>query len=464
MVINFLQMRNPPILPVLHQMVQGEDDSAFCTDVESLRGFGSKNHESLGGLLFAFFRRYAVEFNYEEQVVSVRYGRYLDKREKGWHIGRNRQSLCVEEPFNVTRNLGNSADEASVRGLINEFRRAFHLLLEHASLDLICEPYRPALQEHSPPDLNSVISSQSLAPPPPVMLPVHPHSIDTRRRQSQISEEMYGPNSYPFNTSPSATYSIPFTQHNQLAADKGYRSRFNSSTIPAQATTSPPFRLRNARFSSHPMPYCTTMSNGVPIAITIALPPPSSYANPQSTTAQGAPNAERPTVDHIFARYTNQPMDQTDGGSQRLNYQGRRRSSASSYYKRSPSRNHRRQSVLSQRRRSSTAEWPAISPSSSTVRGTPQPPQPSQTRSRRRWSTVKKSTDVPTVPVKPKEVKSEETLKQRGRSQQQQPQQQQHHHQHQQQQQPQQPQSSRNKKTGLKQKKSNKSTSDNKRS
>lgn len=456
MVINFLQMRNPPILPVLHQMVKGEDESAFCTDVESLRGFGSKNHESLGGLLFAFFRHYAVEFDYEEQVVSVRHGRYLDKREKGWNTGRNRQSLCVEEPFNVARNLGNSADEASVKGLINEFRRAFHLLLEHASLDLICEPYRPALQEHSPSpsNLNSVLGNRSLAPPPPppVVLPVHPHSLDTRRRQSQFSEEMYGSNSYPLSASPSATYSIPFTQHNQLAVDKGYRPRFNSSTIPAQAT-SPPFRLRNARFGSHPMPYCTTMSNGVPIAITIALPPPSSYTNAQNTTAQATSTVERPTVDHIFARYTNQPIGQMDENTRRLSYQGRRRSSASSYNKRPPSGSHRRQSVLSQRRRSSAAEWPAISPSTSTAKSIPQPQQ-SQQRSRRRWSTVKKSSEIPVVPVKKKEVKAEETPKPRVRQQQQQ----------QPQSQQQQQQSSRNKKTGPKQKKrQNKTTFDNKR-
>jgi DNA polymerase sigma len=66
-VINFLQMRSPPILPVLHkiphvlsdgnQVINGNNTS-FCDDIESLEGFGFPNKETLGGLLYAFFRRY----------------------------------------------------------------------------------------------------------------------------------------------------------------------------------------------------------------------------------------------------------------------------------------------------------------------------------------------------------------------------------------------------------------------
>ncbi|CAO3589416.1 unnamed protein product [Absidia cylindrospora] len=142
MIINFLQMRQPPILPVLHQM-KNDDDSKemFCSDVEKLLGYGHANHESLGGLLFAFFRRYAIEFDYDDQVISVRHGRYLSKREKGWHIGRNKTSLCVEEPFNVTRNLGNSADIRSVQGIRMELNRALEMLVSGTPWDSICAPF-----------------------------------------------------------------------------------------------------------------------------------------------------------------------------------------------------------------------------------------------------------------------------------------------------------------------------------
>jgi len=65
-VINFLQMRSPPILPSLHkfphtlskdnQVINGNNTS-FCDDLEQLEGFGLANKETLGGLLYAFFRR-----------------------------------------------------------------------------------------------------------------------------------------------------------------------------------------------------------------------------------------------------------------------------------------------------------------------------------------------------------------------------------------------------------------------
>ncbi|KAI7885079.1 hypothetical protein K492DRAFT_204330 [Lichtheimia hyalospora FSU 10163] len=157
MIINFLQMREPPILPVLHQMdhekspdnvvIHGHD-SSFFTNVDALQGFGRRNQESLAGLLFAFFRRFAYEFDYDTQVVSVRHGRYLSKVEKEWDQGQNSRLLCVEEPFNVCRNLGNSADEASVLGLKIEFQRAVHILLESHSLDMLCQPVLSSKQQH----------------------------------------------------------------------------------------------------------------------------------------------------------------------------------------------------------------------------------------------------------------------------------------------------------------------------
>ncbi|RUS27110.1 hypothetical protein BC938DRAFT_483702 [Jimgerdemannia flammicorona] len=150
MIINFLQMREPPILPTLHQIPHDPHpdnivinglDSSFFDDVEALQGYGERNKESLGGLLFAFFRRYAIEFDYEHHVVSVRQGRYLTKEEKGWDQGRLYRLLCVEEPFNVSRNLGNSADDVSVHGLQQEFKRALDILAGQCDLDLVCQQY-----------------------------------------------------------------------------------------------------------------------------------------------------------------------------------------------------------------------------------------------------------------------------------------------------------------------------------
>ncbi|KAL0937538.1 poly(A) RNA polymerase Cid11 [Colletotrichum truncatum] len=145
LIIGFLQLRDPPVLPSLHQrqnqrlLKKGGQESAFADDLDKLRGFGDKNKSSLGELLFQFFRFYAHEFDYEKHAISIRLGRKLPKQEKGWHIGLNNH-LCVEEPFNTIRNLGNTADEYSFRGLHLELRRAFDLISE-AKLDECCEQY-----------------------------------------------------------------------------------------------------------------------------------------------------------------------------------------------------------------------------------------------------------------------------------------------------------------------------------
>ncbi|KAF2751585.1 hypothetical protein M011DRAFT_455560 [Sporormia fimetaria CBS 119925] len=152
MILNFLQTRDPPILPSLHKLpyrrineATGQKSmSEFADDLDKLRGFGRENKETLGQLLFNFFRLYGYELDYEKFVISVREGKLLTREEKNWHReglqkeARNR--LCVEEPFNTERNLGNSADEFAWRGIHLEIRRAFDLLAE-GQLDKACELY-----------------------------------------------------------------------------------------------------------------------------------------------------------------------------------------------------------------------------------------------------------------------------------------------------------------------------------
>lgn len=73
--------------------------------------------------------------------MSVREGKVLPKSSKGWHLLQNNR-ICVEEPFNTSRNLGNTADDSSFRGLHLELRRAFNLLTTNGGiggLDRCCE-------------------------------------------------------------------------------------------------------------------------------------------------------------------------------------------------------------------------------------------------------------------------------------------------------------------------------------
>lgn len=154
MIISFLQRRNPPVLPSL-QKISGfrlQSDSPFADDVEALKrsdaleGYGSANKESLGELLYQFFRHYGYDFVYREYVVSVREGRTVRREEKGWEISNHtkaesRNSLCVEEPFTLGRNLGNSADDYAWNGIHSEIRRACDLLGEELMLEKCCEQY-----------------------------------------------------------------------------------------------------------------------------------------------------------------------------------------------------------------------------------------------------------------------------------------------------------------------------------
>lgn len=145
MIIFFLQTRDPPILPALHQRPHNKlppkngVESAFADDLDALAGFGSNNKETLGELLFQFFRFYGHAFDLDNGVVSVRHGRQLTKAEKKWNTGFGNR-LCVEEPFNIGRNLGNTADDISFRGVHIELRRAFDLISE-GKLEECCEQY-----------------------------------------------------------------------------------------------------------------------------------------------------------------------------------------------------------------------------------------------------------------------------------------------------------------------------------
>lgn len=145
MIIAFLQLRDPPVLPALHQrhnlkLVKADGTrSEFADDISKLLGFGAKNKDSLAALLFQFFRFYAHEFDYDKYALSIRTGRLLTKTEKKWHIGSN-NALCIEEPFNTIRNLGNTADDTSFRGLHMELRRAFDLIAE-GKFEQCCEEF-----------------------------------------------------------------------------------------------------------------------------------------------------------------------------------------------------------------------------------------------------------------------------------------------------------------------------------
>ncbi|KAJ1978298.1 hypothetical protein H4R34_003250, partial [Dimargaris verticillata] len=152
LLFSFLQRRSPPVLPVLHpsgpvwnaRMADYESfvlSTQFDDDIAQLIGYGTRNTETLGRLLYEFFRTFAYDFDYRNAVVSLRHGRLLAKSEKDWDHGRFAGILCIEEPFDVRRNLGNSADIDSLDGIRGEFERAVRCLELDRSVETLCQAY-----------------------------------------------------------------------------------------------------------------------------------------------------------------------------------------------------------------------------------------------------------------------------------------------------------------------------------
>ena len=177
--LSFLQTRQPPVLPALQraesldpQLLNGVN-VAFDRDLSKYQDFGKANTSTLGDLLFQFFRYYGHELDFEASVVSVRLGEVIPKSQKGWHRLQDNR-LCVEEPFNIVRNLANTADDTSMRGIHLELRRAFDLVAR-GRLDECCEQYIAPQPELAPRRTDTFIApiTKAIIPqPPPQIQPV----------------------------------------------------------------------------------------------------------------------------------------------------------------------------------------------------------------------------------------------------------------------------------------------------
>jgi len=181
--VNFLQRIRPPVVPCL------QDKAACAARVEPvyLNGFDctfytpashtAPNTDSLARLALLFFRYYAHEFCWEDHVVTVRTGGVQRKKDKQWlepeedetaegehHFGKATESderaeeevesaerkskkrdyflVAIEDPFEVSHNLGRVVDRAGFETLRYEFARCYHLLASNAPLELVFQSYK----------------------------------------------------------------------------------------------------------------------------------------------------------------------------------------------------------------------------------------------------------------------------------------------------------------------------------
>jgi hypothetical protein len=222
MILNFLQTRKPPILPSLQQQprvppkIIGGVNVAFDHSTEPYRGFGEKNTDSLGSLIFQFFRYYAHELDFENAVMSMRLGKVLSKSEKGWNLLQDNR-LCVEEPFNTGRNLGNTADDTSMRGIHIELRRAFKKLSE-GDLEGCCEQYiRPQEEGRSSEIFLPPVPSRPVIPRAPAQTMKGPNNSGKGQRHTNGSTRGLGGSKRPSNPQTRGAFlrntPFPMTSH-----------------------------------------------------------------------------------------------------------------------------------------------------------------------------------------------------------------------------------------------------------
>jgi len=155
LLIHYLQNTSPPVLPCLQalgrtsphekqEVVKGFD-TYFFKDFNAIAGFGSRNTATIAELLAGFFRLYADMFDYKSNVVSVRTGFYLDKRQCKWAASgkTDRTWLCIEDPFEVTHNLGRIVDRDALYEIRGEFMRASALMHENTNVGRVARRSAP---------------------------------------------------------------------------------------------------------------------------------------------------------------------------------------------------------------------------------------------------------------------------------------------------------------------------------
>ncbi|XP_075938692.1 terminal uridylyltransferase 4 [Anarhichas minor] len=114
MVLYFLQQKQPPVIPVLQEIFDGNTvpqrmvdgwNAFFCDDLEDLRRHLSElqpNTESVGELWLGLLRFYTEEFDFKEHVISIRQRKRLTTFEKQW----TSKCIAIEDPFDLNHNLG----------------------------------------------------------------------------------------------------------------------------------------------------------------------------------------------------------------------------------------------------------------------------------------------------------------------------------------------------------------------
>ena len=132
MVLHYLQQCKPPVIPVLQELYEGGKKPInmhsnwncwFYDNVNLLpnawKGF-KENKQSVGELWLGYLRYYVEVFDFEKSVISIRKFKPLSKFEKFW----SKSFIAIEDPFNLSHNLGAGVSRNMFQYIMNCFLRA----------------------------------------------------------------------------------------------------------------------------------------------------------------------------------------------------------------------------------------------------------------------------------------------------------------------------------------------------
>ncbi|XP_045068190.1 terminal uridylyltransferase 4 isoform X1 [Coregonus clupeaformis] len=134
MVLFYLQQRNPPVIPVLQEIYDGEEKPEvlvdgwnvyFYNDLDNLpERWSQKNLECVGSLWLGLLQFYTETFDFREHVICIRQRAALTTFNKQW----TSKYIVIEDPFDLNHNLGAGLSRRMTNFIMKAFingRRVF---------------------------------------------------------------------------------------------------------------------------------------------------------------------------------------------------------------------------------------------------------------------------------------------------------------------------------------------------
>merc|ERR1712157_161786 len=92
--------------------------------------FGALNKSTSAELLYQFFYYWAYKHNYKSSVISIRTGDWISKEDKGWTSRKagDNHLICIEDPFQLSNDLGRVVGRKTIFFLRDEFKRAADIM------------------------------------------------------------------------------------------------------------------------------------------------------------------------------------------------------------------------------------------------------------------------------------------------------------------------------------------------